>query len=54
MTDAEQTLDEIKQIADRIPITMNPVVFSMVKTDMRLWLLYGVVPPHLPEEDLNR
>lgn len=54
MTNAEQTLAEIKQIADRIPTTMNPVVSSMVKADMLRWLLYGIVPPYLTEEDLQR
>lgn len=54
MGDMEQTLAEIKQIADRIPTTMNPVVSSMVKTDMLRWLLYGIMPSYLTAEDLNR
>ena len=46
--------EDITDIVKRIKPMGNPVISSMVKTDMRLWLLYGIVPPYLTEEDLNR
>jgi len=46
--------EDIADIVKRIKPMGNPVVSSMVKTDLRLWLLYGIVPPYLTAEDLQR
>ena len=46
--------EDIADIVKRIKPMGNPVISSMVKTDMLLWLLYGIVPPYLAAGDLQR